>query len=51
MTARRRPRRPRKPPPDKQPPALRHAEPERPEPGPGQTALRLTWTQPTLRSL
>lgn len=50
MTARRRPRRTRKPPPDK-PPALRHAEPERPEPGPGQTALALRPLQPTLWSL
>lgn len=52
MTTRRRPRRPRKPPVTKPyPPLLRHAEPERPEPGPGQTALPLTWHQPTLRSL
>lgn len=52
MTARTRPRRPRKPPADKpQPPPLRYAEPERPAPGPGQTALQLTWHQPTLRSL
>lgn len=50
MTARRRPRRTRKPPADKQP-RLRHAEPERPEPGPGQTALRLRQYQPTLRSI
>lgn len=49
MTARRRPRRPRKPPP--KPPTLRHAEPERPEPGPGQTAIDLHLLQPTLWSL
>lgn len=50
MTAAHTPRRPRKPPATK-PPPLRYAEPERPDPGPGQTAIQLRPYQPTLRSL